>query len=720
VPSHQYLIRAVGAAIALGLSLACGSSSQTTVSPTSPGGTRCALQVQREPATFSPAGGAGQIRISVERECSWSARSEATWLSLSSPTSGQGAGIVPFTVLPNGDPSSRTGSIGVNDDRLQVSQAGSPCDLRVSSTHEAVEPAGGDRTVIVTASSDQCSWTASSSVSWIEIVSGHEGRGTGTVTFHVHGAGELPRSGVVMVGGHAVHVTVIAPSSACDVVVEPTTFAMPASGGPGILAVRAGEGCGWSAVSSAPWIAITAGHSGSGPGEVQFAVAPADAVSRTGAIRIGTAEVAIAQAAQAAPPAPPASCSLAASPTSVTLPAAGGSGSIQVTSGAECMWTALSNVPWIVLAGTTGGVGSGQTGYSVTANTGPARVGTMTVAGQTITVTQAGGCTYALSTPQELPAGGGTVVISVTTGAGCAWSAASAAGWLTVSPDSGAGPAQVQLAAAPNTGPARQATVTVGGQTTGVTQASGCTYALSTPPELPAGGGAGVIGVTTGAGCAWSAASAADWLTISSGSGSGPGEVRLAAAPNTGPARHTTVTAGGQTIGVRQASGCTYALSAPPELPAGGAPGVISLTTGAGCPWSASSAANWLTVSPGSGGGPAQVQLAAVPNTAPPRTTRVTIGGVTETIRQASACTWRFSPSSVDIDASGGLGAILVIVTGACTWTAVSQAPWVTVVLATGSGTGMVQVQIAPNPGPARTGVVMIADLPYTITQRGP
>lgn len=525
--------------------MSCGSSSQTM---TSPAGARCALQVQSESVSFAPEGGGGQLRITTARECTWTVRSEAAWLGLSPPAAGQGEGTVQFTVSPNADPSSRSGSIGVNDQQLQVSQAGSPCDLRVSPTHESVEPGGGERTVRVTASSDQCAWTASSSVAWIEILSGREGRGAGTVTFRVHTTDD-PRSGVVMVAGQAVHVTVSAlpptPSACPPPVAEPAAFTMTAAGGPGTIAIRTGDGCGWSAQSTVPWIAVT-GQSGSGPGEVRFAVAPSDD-ARTGAVRIGTAEVVVTQ--HAAP------CSFAVTPGAASAPAQGSSGTIQVTAPAACAWTARSSASWVGVA-EPGGTGSRSIGFLVAANNGPPRAATLTVAGHAIAVTQATGCTYTLSAVPDLPAAGGNAVVGVTAGDGCAWSAASAAPWLSVSPRSGAGSAQVQLTATPNTGP--------------------------------------------------------------------------------------------------------------------------------------------------------------------PRTTTVTIAGLTEAITQASPCTWSFAPSSIEIEAGGGFGTVLVLVTGACTWTAVSQAPWVTLVLAEGSGNGMVQMHIAPNAGPARSGIVTIGGVPYTIMQRAP
>jgi hypothetical protein len=87
----------------------------------------------------------------------------------------------------------------------------------------------------------------------------------------------------------------------------------------------------------------------------------------------------------------PTSCSYSISPTSVSLSAAAGGGTMGVTTGTGCTWTATSNTSWIsVSSSTTNGTGSGSVSYSVSRNNGASRTGTITVAGKTFTLTQAG------------------------------------------------------------------------------------------------------------------------------------------------------------------------------------------------------------------------------------------------------------------------------------------------------------------------------------------
>jgi hypothetical protein len=84
-------------------------------------------------------------------------------------------------------------------------------------------------------------------------------------------------------------------------------------------------------------------------------------------------------------------CSFAISPATRNLPAAGGLGNVNVATNAGCNWTATSNANFINLLPPASGSGAGSITYSVGANTGAdSRTGTLTVAGQTFTLTQEG------------------------------------------------------------------------------------------------------------------------------------------------------------------------------------------------------------------------------------------------------------------------------------------------------------------------------------------
>jgi hypothetical protein len=83
-------------------------------------------------------------------------------------------------------------------------------------------------------------------------------------------------------------------------------------------------------------------------------------------------------------------CNYSLSPNSVSLGAGETNGTVGVTAGSGCAWTASSNAFWLMISSGTPGSGDGTVGYSVAANLGTTvRSGTLTIAGQTFTVTQA-------------------------------------------------------------------------------------------------------------------------------------------------------------------------------------------------------------------------------------------------------------------------------------------------------------------------------------------
>lgn len=77
------------------------------------------------------------------------------------------------------------------------------------------------------------------------------------------------------------------------------------------------------------------------------------------------------------------------SPVSVTFPATGGTGTIAVTQPTGTAWTAISNASWITVTGGATGSGNGTVSYQVAVSTlTRTRTGTISIAGQTFTVTQ--------------------------------------------------------------------------------------------------------------------------------------------------------------------------------------------------------------------------------------------------------------------------------------------------------------------------------------------
>ncbi|HYL72707.1 MAG TPA: putative Ig domain-containing protein [Bryobacteraceae bacterium] len=101
------------------------------------------------------------------------------------------------------------------------------------------------------------------------------------------------------------------------------------------------------------------------------------------------------------------SCSYSLSAAAQSFAAAGGAGSVNVIAGQGCGWNAASNASFITVTSGASGAGNGPVGFSVAANSGAARTGTLTIAGQTFTVNQASATpgALAIATASTLPAG---------------------------------------------------------------------------------------------------------------------------------------------------------------------------------------------------------------------------------------------------------------------------------------------------------------------------
>ncbi len=88
-------------------------------------------------------------------------------------------------------------------------------------------------------------------------------------------------------------------------------------------------------------------------------------------------------------------CAYSISPPSLTIGASGGAGNtISVTTQAGCAYTAVSNNSFITINSGASGSGNGTVVFTVAANSGAARTGTITVGGRTFTVNQAASATF--------------------------------------------------------------------------------------------------------------------------------------------------------------------------------------------------------------------------------------------------------------------------------------------------------------------------------------
>ncbi len=186
-------------------------------------------------------------------------------------------------------------------------------------------------------------------------------------------------------------------------------------------------------------------------------------------------------------------CAYSIAPASQSFVSSGGTGVVNVTmtSGSDCRWTTTSSASWITVTSGASGTGSGPVGFSVASNSGSARSGTLTIAGQTFTVNQAAAtCTYSLSpSSANFSSFGGNGVFSVITSTGCSWTASTTAGWIHVITVSGSGTISANVAVDANAGSVRTGYINVQGQTFTVNQdGAAAAYAYWLPVANHVGG----------------------------------------------------------------------------------------------------------------------------------------------------------------------------------------------------------------------------------------
>src|SRR6266511_1029959 len=334
-----------------------------------------------------------------------------------------------------------------------------------------------------------CNWTAVSNASWITVTPPTSGVGAGAVNYSVAANGGAQRVGTITVNGQAFSVTQDPNPATCSYTRNPPGVSVSEQASSSSFALTTGGGCPWTASSNAGWLSITSPSPASGPGSaiISYSIAANSGPQRVGSISITVggqtfATFTVTQAPNQA------SCTFALSPSSWLYPIEGGSGSFSVTTGAGCLWDINIANGWITITGGATGIGNGTVSFTVQANNGGSRTGSISVRGQVFTITQ---CGFDVSPTSASFGSGGwpSSTITVSLPAGCPatpWSAVSNASWITItSGASGVGPGSVSYSVGPYKvlNGSRQGTLTVAGQTVTIGQA-GCEDLCCVEPKF--------------------------------------------------------------------------------------------------------------------------------------------------------------------------------------------------------------------------------------------
>jgi hypothetical protein len=296
-------------------------------------------------------------------------------------------------------------------DNATPSSPSTSCSFSVAQPATSFAAEGGSGTATVTTASG-CAWTAASSATFVTITAGASGSGNGAAQFTVAANTGAARTSTLTVAGSAITITQAAAVTTPPV--TPATLTAPTARSPiGGVTVDPGR----------PTLVVDNAASTGAIGTVTYRfeisdspLFPGDAartVSEDGIVQ-GTGTTSWVVRRDLGPGTPwywraratngtlvsaysiaetfrtaGSSCTAAVSPASAAIAAGGGTSTIVVTIGSGCVWSAVSNDAFLTVSSGGSGTGNGTVTVAVAANTGAARSGTLTIAGQTVTVSQA-------------------------------------------------------------------------------------------------------------------------------------------------------------------------------------------------------------------------------------------------------------------------------------------------------------------------------------------
>jgi len=292
------------------------------------------------------------------------------------------------------------------------------CTFSLSSSGWTAPACAGSTSVYVTASRSSCAWSVSNPCAWLTVTPGGNGSGWVNISATGNTSGSA-RSCTLNIAGQSFSIT----QSACACNYTITTSSSPAAGG---------STSGGGTVNCGSSVTVNA-SANSGYTFANWTENGGIVSSSASYVFTASANRNLVANFTANP------CSFSLVPSSSSFGNSGGSGSFIVYTTSGCSRTATPSGGWITVTGGGSGSGNGTVYFSVAANTGAARSGTITISGsgpsQTYTISQdaAASCNYSL-TPTNVyfssTISSGSSIVNA--GAGCGWTATALDGWVSV------------------------------------------------------------------------------------------------------------------------------------------------------------------------------------------------------------------------------------------------------------------------------------------------
>ena len=415
----------------------------------------CTLSVNPEIVNFDYAAGSGSLKVTSPSGCAWNVESlfpgsdgtVSPWITLTSPSTGSGDAEINYTVSENKETVERRGIISVflgadisNRKGLVINQSPG-CAVSFEGSTEGVSgpitelevppyPLFGDPTgalfrFITIKVDSACQWVATTNASWIHIEN-ENGSGNSSLRLRIDSnrLGKKRRKGIIKVNQSTLTIYQDK-AQPCKYNLDPDSKQFAVKGGSGSVTVDVPADCKWVASVGTSWIRLTGNSKGQGSGTINYTVdTNGSGANRSNAIKVlednedgeeslnTPSSLSILQDG---------GCTYQVSPTSQSLPSVSGKENVTVDTPSGCEWDSYTSDSWITFTGSSpsqrisvinpgrprgGGSPEGKSGASLSGkgtmtyffaeNKGPARTGSLSVAGTTVEVTQAAGSTIAI------------------------------------------------------------------------------------------------------------------------------------------------------------------------------------------------------------------------------------------------------------------------------------------------------------------------------------
>jgi sugar lactone lactonase YvrE len=326
--------------------------------------------------------------------------SDQPWLTFNGATNG----IVSFSFGPNPG-GVRTAHLTVLGQEVSITQTVGTNYLNTNTVTETAET--GSDSVYLTSTPDVSTWTATANAPWLHLAPGSQsGMGSTNVVFTFDPNTGSQRSGTLTIASNTL--TVIQ-SGTTNFLFTNSITVDARLGTNSVTLTEIPTVAPWTAVANDSWLRPAPGYqSGVGSTNVVFAFDLNPGSTRVGTIKIASNILTVTQGV----------FSYSLGTTNILEgPTAGNDTIVLGVFPSPGIWAAAANAPWLHLdPGYQSGAASTNVLFHYDANPGATRAGTLTIAGKTVTVTQAGSnyvTTPFLLTPLSSPATNGILRVQV-------------------------------------------------------------------------------------------------------------------------------------------------------------------------------------------------------------------------------------------------------------------------------------------------------------------